>query len=283
MLIESTGRPTFSASRLDTWMKCPLQAKFQYVLKLPRRTNAAASFGKCIHHALEFYNKCGDLEASILVFLDVWDSPEKLDATPDEWPKGTSYGSYRQRGLEVLRTYHDVTKRDRRRVIAVEREFRVPFGDFDLHGFIDLVEMRKSKSGRDELRVIDYKTNNYAPKRGSLGLHTQFTVYSYVVTQPEFWFGNDDIVGLPDAEELWPIVQKLKPKPIWYHLATCREYPAGIRDDRDYMRLYRVCVEVDKAMRSGTYVPSVSGDSCVFCPYTDACGVRIGERPDDES
>lgn len=274
----------FSASRLSTWMTCPLQAKFQYEDKLPRRQSAAASFGVCIHHALEHYNKTGNLDSSLLLFIDNWENPEKLGVEPDEWPKGTSYGSYRQRGLEVLRSYHDKMRWAHREVIATEHQFLVPFGDFELYGFVDLVEMRKNSRGKDELRVIDYKTNKRQPNLTALKLNIQFTVYAYAASQSEFWFGSDETPPIENAELLWERTNGLKPKAVWYHLETSKDINAGVRDDNDFMRLYRACTEIYRAMRNEVYVPDISGDACTLCPYTVECGIPVisANGDDDE-
>ena len=81
----------FSASLISRWMTCPLQAKFSYVDDLPQLNNAAATYGTCVHAALEKYNMNGDVENAIEWFLYYWENPEELDSVPDVWPKRTSY------------------------------------------------------------------------------------------------------------------------------------------------------------------------------------------------
>jgi len=266
--MKTTPKPfRLSASKMDAWMKCPLAAKFQYVDRLPRKMNSAATFGVCIHHALKVYNDNDDLEQAIHAFETTWSNPEQLDAVPDTWNKRQTFGGMRERGVNILREYHESLKWEVREVVATEHEFLVPFGEFELHGFIDLVEIRKNERGVEELKVIDYKTNSAAPKVSALPFNVQFTTYVFAALQPEFW------LSLPKA--VWQRAHTLPVRGYWHQLNGGREYHVGVRDDDDFMRLYRVAREIQNAVDSGVYVPNISGDSCGFCSFHEPCGLPI--------
>src|SRR5690349_6129035 len=96
---QRSNHMRISASRLEVWMACPLQAKFQYLDKLPRRQHASATFGSAVHHALQKYNEGYTIEQAIDEFNYVWDNPELIDSVPDIWAKGTSLSSLRTRGI----------------------------------------------------------------------------------------------------------------------------------------------------------------------------------------
>lgn len=267
----------FRQSFLKQFMSCPLQAKFAHVDNLPGLQNAKASFGSCIHHALEIYNKTADLDASIEAFTKTWHSPELLGVEPQVWPKYTTYGGLRQRGIEILREYHAKQKWETRTVVAIEHRFLVPFGKHELEGTVDLIELKKSSAGKETLRVVDYKTNAKAPTRIELGVNIQFTVYEFASHQPEFWLGNGP--GFPpipfvDPEQL-DAVEELPRRCIWYQLMQNKELDAGKRGDLDYLRLYRACNEIEKSIESGVFVPDISGETCTFCPYVEPCGLPI--------
>lgn len=259
-------------------MTCPLQAHFKYDMKLPQRQNAKATFGSIIHHCLEKYHLGMDIDEVISLFLQLWAEPEKLRANlaPEYWPKYTTYASLKSKGVDILKEYHEKAKWDSStRRVAVEHPFLVPFGDHELHGFVDFVEIKKAGNGKRTLRVVDLKTAGSAPTKVSLRLNTQFTVYMYASEQPEFFLGNGPgFPALPNGEELWEECQRLPRKAIWYHLMTNKEIDAGPRDDGDYMRLYRVCNEIARAKELQVHVPKI-GDACVYCDYNDPCGVPI--------
>lgn len=264
----------FSASMLSTWMSCPLKAKFSYVEGLPQKQNAAASFGTCVHEALEQYNKSGNMEQAIARFLETWENPELLDVVPEVWPKRTSYGGFREIGVQILNEYQESTAWSKREMIASEHKFCVPLGDHLLSGIVDLIEYVPNK-----LKVVDYKGGSYRPNMNSLYLNVQMTTYWYASLQPEFWMGYDDGTGkyqpMENGEELYERFKKTKRSVIWHHLRANKEYNCGVRDDLDFMRLYRCCQEISKAIEHDVYVPNISGDSCMLCDHTSICAAFI--------
>jgi hypothetical protein len=268
----------FSASRLKTWMACPLQAKFKYIdHETGGKQNAKASFGTIIHHCLDIYNRTGNLEVALNTFKDLWHNPDKLGVTPEVWPKFTSYGSLRERGLLVLKQVHQSTKWDKREVITTEHRFHVPFGRHELNGVVDLLEVRKSGKGQSLLRVVDYKTNSRRPNMGELALDIQFTVYVYATMQREFWVGDGtpEYPGITNGEWLYETLLEVPRRAIWYHLWDAKEIDAGPREDDDFMRLYRLCEQVERAVTHEVFVPRI-GEACTLCDFANAqCPVRV--------
>jgi RecB family exonuclease len=272
-----------SASTIRSWMSCPLQAKFKTIEERPRKLNAKTSFGTCVHDALEFYNLTGDIDKAIERFKTTWENPELLKAKPDSWPKGTSFGQLKQKGIELLSLYHKKNIWDKRDIISAEHKFCVPFGDHELSGIVDLIEARKLSKKITELTIVDYKTAAKRPYGDDLRLDIQFTVYYYASLQPEFWIGYDDerYKGMPNGLELYEEFQDSPRKVVWYHLLDNKELDAGPRDEEDFGRLYRCVEEIAKAIDNDVYVPNISGSSCIWCDYTDICPVMI--PPFDET
>lgn len=268
-------------------MACPLQAKFASLEGGYTRQNARATFGSCVHYALETYNRTASVEEAQTAFKIVWSHPEKIGAEPDFWPKYMTFGGYRERGLTLIKEYHERVRWEKRDVVAEEHRFLVPFGDHELEGTVDLVEGRVNAKGTPLLRIVDYKTNSYAPRKEALLANTQFTTYIYASMQPEFWFGNGD--GFPpmgNAEWLFERYKDVPRRGIWYHLNTNKELDAGERTDQDFMRLYRVVQEIEKSIAADVFVPNISGDTCVFCDFHEKCGITIptpAEALDDDA
>lgn len=279
----------FSFSMLDSWMSCPLKAKFRYFDRLPSQQNAKASFGTCIHKALEYYNTSGDLKGAEELFKDYWTNPDKLNVEPDIWPRNTTFGGLMSAGLDVLRDHHTKNAWEKRQVLATEFEFIVPMGEHSLYGFVDLLEIKQSKTGKATVRLVDYKTNSKAPYQSNLRLNVQFTAYSYASTQPMFWMGGEldgkKTAGLPNGDMLFDLYKPYARRGIWYGLMQGREFDAGERDDADYLRMYRAMNEIAKAVDNDVFVPNISGDSCTFCDYVVECKLPIRPRdynPDTE-
>lgn len=271
-------------STLKVWMECPLQAKFKSIETLPYRQNGKASFGTVIHFCLQQYNQGLSIEATVDLFRDLWKNPERLGVEPDYWPKFTSYGQLREKGVEVLTGYHEKVKWESRQVIASEHRFLVPMGDHELEGTVDHIEIKKAGNGRRTFRVVDFKTNSRQPTKVDLRLNIQFTVYCYAAMQPEFWMGNgtEEYPGIPNGADLYDVITRMPMRGVWYHLWTGKEIDAGERDDGDYMRLYRLITEVEKAVKADVYVPNI-GESCIFCDFTANCNITIPNREELEA
>lgn len=123
----------FSASSMRSYMNCPLQAKFKHIERRPSLQHAKASFGTCIHDALEMYNNGTPVDECVERFKYTWENPEVLDVVPDIWPeRGAGFGALRNKGIEMLRTYDRINGFESRQVIGTEIEFIVPFGDHEL-------------------------------------------------------------------------------------------------------------------------------------------------------
>ena len=272
-----------SASRMQTWMTCPLQAKFQYIDHLPRSQSAAATFGSCVHKGLEVLCLTGKVDNAIAVFKDRWTNPERYNIAPETWPKGTTFGSYMGKGIAAIQAYHDKNKWMKHTLIASEHGFVVPFGDFELTGYVDMLDFAKDKSGRETVRITDFKTNARAPWVGALRLNIQFSIYDYASRQPEFWTGSGpDFPGIPNGEWLYETSKDMPRHNSWYGVMQGKEWDAGERDENDYLRLYRVAKEIEKAIEHDVFVPNISGDSCRFCPFIDPCKLPFDPRTDQE-
>lgn len=258
----------FSASMINTWMKCPQQAKFKEVLRLPEAQHAKTTFGTCVHDALELYNGCGDVGRAIERFKETWDDPAILNAEIDTWPQTTSWGELRERGIQSIMRFHDDNKWETRKIVANEHSFLVPFGDHTLSGFVDNIEIVGSGKNK-ELRIIDYKTSSFTPSHLELRMNVQFTIYIYASTQAEFW------TDIPDGERLFEELSNAPRRGVWYSLWHHRKVDVGIRNDLDLERLYRVMLEIERAKEHEVYVPNVSGSSCMWCAYTNLCAATI--------
>lgn len=279
----------FRQSTLKLWMGCPLQVKFRALDEGPQAENFKACFGTIIHYCLEHLNHDLDVDKAKATFEDLWHNPEKLGLNPTVMPKYTTYSGLRTKGLEILDGWAASYRWENRVLVATEHRFLVPFGRHELTGTVDLLEIRQNHKGVDLLRVCDWKTNTRKPSYTELALNIQFTAYTYATLQPEFWVGHDEVdedgtlmyPGLPDGAAWFDDLASMDRRSIWYHLWTGAELDAGSRGETDFARLYRVCEEIDRAVEADIYVPDISGETCIFCPYVKPCtGIEIPRGAD---
>lgn len=264
-----------SASLIKSFMKCPTQAYFNIVERVPQRQHAAASFGSAVHLALELYNNTKDVEAAVHCFLFAWDHPEEFDIEPQIWAPRTSFGAYRQKGIEIIRTYHENHQWVKREIIGTEVRFMVDFGDHQLSGMVDLLE---TPTDSTLLKVTDFKSG-YRPSANNLHLDIQFTTYMYAVQQKEFWCGHPDepdkYCGLENGEELFERFKSYDIEGYWYDLKKNKEYNVGPRTERDFARLLRCCDQIARAVELDVFVPDISGETCGVCSYNEICPVYL--------
>jgi len=266
----------FSPSMIKSFMRCPMQAKFNYIDGLPQKQGSAASFGTAVHLALELYNNTGDVEAAERCFTFAWDHPDHFGIKPEIWNRNTSYGQYRERGIEFVRAYHEETKWSEKNVIATEHRFCVPFRNHLISGIVDILETDKNSN---VLKIVDLKTG-YRPSSYNLSFDVQFTSYMWAATQKEFWTGfepeKEKYCGFENGEELFDRFSGSDIVGIWYDLRKAKSYEVGARTEEDYNRLHRCLDQIEKAVELQVFVPNISGDACGICSYQDVCPVYSG-------
>jgi len=260
----------FSASMIKNWMACPLQSHFKDVLKIDEPVHAKTVFGSCIHEALELYNITGDIKEAKEHFREVWVNPSKLKhpAEIGMWPPKMSWGELEVKGYEFLEKFHEECRWEKRKIVAAEHRFVVPFGEHILKGFVDCIEIVGSGSNK-ELRIIDYKTSSYRPTHLELRFDMQFTVYLYASMQPEFWD------SFPNGEELYERFKNYKRRGVWHAIWHNKTLDVGPREELDFMRMARVIKEIAHAEEMDVHVPDISGKSCIWCSYTDLCATTL--------
>ena len=271
----------FSPSMIKSFMRCPMQAKFNYIDKLPQKQGSAASFGTAVHLALELYNNCGDVEAAERCFTFAWDHPEDFDIAPEIWNRNTSYGQYRERGIEFIRAYHEESKWSEKEIIATEHRFCVPFRNHFISGIVDILETNKASN---VLKIVDLKTG-YRPSVFNLSFDVQFTSYIWAAQQREFWTGfepeKEKYSGFENGEELFDRFSGADIVGVWYDLRKAKEYEVGQRTAEDYNQLHRCLDQIEKAVELQVFIPNISGEACGICSYQDICPVYNGEPLED--
>ncbi|MFA6391006.1 MAG: ATP-dependent DNA helicase [Patescibacteria group bacterium] len=162
----------FSFSQLNSYKTCPLQYKYQYVLKIPTTSTAAESFGISIHQTLQkFYGE----------FMKNKKINEKdlLSIYKRNWiPIGYSTFDHQNRmkkeGEKILSSYFAKFHSNNLKVLALEKLFKIKISkDIFLTGKIDRVD----KLNKNEIEIIDYKTGK-KPVEREIMKSLQLSIYS---------------------------------------------------------------------------------------------------------
>jgi len=162
-----------SYSALETFKRCPLKFKFQYVDKIKTPKSKDALFGTLLHSALKILHEPGLIiptEEDILRFIsDKWDA--SIYSSEQE-----STLNFAQ-AIKIMKDYYAKNYPSQFTVLALETMFEVPLEiGAEKHlitGKIDRVD--KNEDGM--LEVIDYKTSKKMPSQEAVDKDLQLAVY----------------------------------------------------------------------------------------------------------
>jgi putative RecB family exonuclease len=183
--LYSEGRIMISASRLNSWISCPLRWHEVYVRGAPFRPSPAMIFGSATHIALERLHRDLWLERDIsvdelveLFWSELRARAEEIDLSPSEIEK------LGVQGKPLLELY--ISQYEQEKPVAVELDLTVPVvtedGEdlgADLHGFIDLLTA--------DGRIVDLKTSARSAGVFQQVIQTklQLDAYRYLLHQAE--------------------------------------------------------------------------------------------------
>lgn len=163
---------TYSYSQLESYKLCPLRYKYQYILRIPIPTNAAASYGATVHKALELFyqlhKKGADPTLNTLI-----------DLYHQSWiPIGYTSKAYEKRmkdeGKKLLTDFYTRHHNKNIQIVDLERWFRLKINTtVSIVGKIDRVD----RLSNNEIEIIDYKTGK-KPTLPELKKNLQLGIYA---------------------------------------------------------------------------------------------------------
>ena len=163
---------SYSYTQLETYKRCPLQYKYQYVLKIPTVQNAAISFGDTIHRTLQvFYtefitNKTVGLERMLEAFRISW--------IPLGYASVTHENRMKKEGNTMLTDFFMTFHSNRISILDIEKTFKIKINkSINVIGKIDRVDKNDSRT----IEIIDYKTGKI-PQKEELLKSLQLSIYT---------------------------------------------------------------------------------------------------------
>jgi len=264
--------PVYSHSRLDTYKKCPLKYKFQYVDHLRREERSIEAFlGSRVHEALEklyedLLHGKRDTKTELLVYFEEqWEKNWNAN-TVKIVRKEYSPNHYKSAGLECIQRYYDRhAPFDNDTTVAVERrlDFSLdPENQYRITGLID----RLVKTDDGIWEIHDYKTSGRLPSQKEVNEDPQLGLYQ---------------IGL---QQTWPEVQKVRL--IWHFLRFDTLLSSIQR--RDHLESLRAETMnlIDEIEATESFLPRESS-LCDWCDFQDLCPkkkhlFKIGALPAEQ-
>jgi DNA helicase-2/ATP-dependent DNA helicase PcrA len=236
----------FSYSQLESFKTCPLQYKYQYILKVPTQVNAAASFGDTIHRTLQqFYQEyiddhTLDLARMISIFNELW--------APIGYTSQAHEKKMKAEGELLLKKYFNQLHNNHVSIMGLEKLFKIRVNeDTFLTGKIDRVD-NLSNGG---IEIIDYKTGK-KPDEKELQKSLQLSIYALAAMDKGLYHKELEKVTLT-----------------FYYLQDASK----ISMQRTPEDIAKVKEEVEKTVaniRKNEFLPRV-GPWCNYCPFRMIC------------
>lgn len=236
----------FSFSQISQFVQCPLEYKYRYYLKLPLPGNHHLSFGSTIHNVLQKYMEAYQHSFS-MPQQDLFTKETEVELPPeellfelfekewiDDWYESPEQKeTYRQRGLQILKTFYSTTlekKKSGKPVspVLIEKAFSLKLGDknqYTFNGKIDradsgIVITQEDGTETTSLQIIDYKTSEKVPTKTDSEGVDQLRIYQWAceeylnmeVENLQYWYVYpNETVTVPKAapDELTLLKEKI--------------------------------------------------------------------------
>ena len=276
----------YSFTQLEGYKNCPLQYKFQYILRIPMSTGRPVfSYGQTMHGTLqEFYKRVVDrterkqvgmFEPSPLTPLpggEGRDTPRRVcttiskietiislkellkiydEAFIEEWYESDKQKEeYREKGRKSLRKfYNDLVEKGDNIIIPkfLEQGFTIKVGEYFLKGKIDRIDVMPDGS----CEIIDYKTGESKDEKDVK--KEQLYIYQIAATEA--------------------FNPKLNPTKLsFYYLDDNTSVSfLGKQEDLDKFR-EKMILQIEE-IRKNNFDPKPS-PLCKFCDFRDICEYR---------
>lgn len=254
----------FSFSQLAAFEKCPLQYKFNFILRVPVKGKAVFSFGKTMHNT--FYNflkqanennknkqsdlfgfkektlrqSRGELNDLIQIYEKNW---------IDEWYENKKQkDDYYKLGKKIIKDFYKEFLKNPPKILkindelALEMPFNLKIGGHTLYGVIDRIDEKEGG-----VAIIDYKTGK-AKEKLAPDDREQLLIYQIA------------------AEEVF----KIKPKElIYYYLEEGKKVSfLGTEKEKEKLK-EKIIQEIEEIKKSD--FEATPGWQCAFCDFKDIC------------
>lgn len=249
----------FSFSQIEAYNNCPLQYKFNFLLKIPVPQKAQLVFGRVMHNTLKDF--LSFLENGLGGQLDMFapasavPRPEfsALEAAFKKYWQDEGYenkqerDNYKKLGRQMLKNfYQDLEENGWPKIMSLEKAFQLKIGGFGFKGAIDRIDQLPDNS----LEVIDYKTGD-APSQFYYKQKRQLLLYKIAL---------EEILGTP--------VSRLT----FYYLkdGVKKSFSAT---DKDLDKVKAEIVETINKILDQKFPPQ-PGMLCKYCDFNNICEFR---------
>ena len=234
-----------SYSSFDTYNRCPLKYKLQYVdwVKVPLK--AEFFFGSLIHEVIQHALRRDPIIPGFNELIKFYESKWSEAAFADS----LEVKQYFELGRSMIKSFHENYKPGLRKVAACEKRFQIPLGKHVLSGVIDRVD--KLPYGAYEL--IDYKTGKTLPSQEEVDVDKQLGFYNLAATS------------------LWPEISEIK---LTLHYLKFNSFVSTNRMPSEMEEIKKEIIKTaDTIEKDKDYKPK-KNQYCPWCEYRHLCPLQ---------
>ncbi|MDP2917928.1 MAG: 3'-5' exonuclease, partial [bacterium] len=253
----------FSFSQFVAFSKCPLQYKFQFAIRIPKRGHYTFSFGQTMHkvmydlfHLLQ--NKEKIAQTDLFGFKNgqnndkeiSWETLKKIfeNAWIDDWyPNEKTQKEYKRAGLKQLKEFYQKHKGHWPKVLGIEKAFRLKIGEDAVIGRIDRID--EVEGG---VAIVDYKTGS-ARELKYLARENKEQLLLYQLSLQE--------------------VFNLEPKNLSFYYFENNQAISFLGKDKDLEKLKTRIAKIISRIKSADFTPT-PGFQCKYCDFKEICEYR---------
>lgn len=243
---EKYFQNSFSYTQLETYLRCPLQYKYHYILKIPTPPTAAIAFGDSIHKALQsFYlefvqDKSVGIKRLLKIFEKTW--------LPVGYASSSHELRMKKEGEKILEGYFKKYHDKRLDIMAIEKPFKIKVAkDIYVAGKIDRVNSLAGKN----IEIVDYKTGK-KPEEKELKKSLQLSIYAMAATDK----------GLYN--------RKLSEVVLSFHYLQDPIKVSFQKKQEELIETKEKIVDIVEKIRTNDFSPT-PGRWCDFCPFKMIC------------
>ena len=235
---------TLSATSIRTYQECPLQFKYDRILKVPKPRSQALALGDAVHRTIEQLAKAPGGSP---------DEAQALDELQSRWTPhdyGTRTGSEASlaRARAMVSRYVDWAHGSDNEAVDIEAKFRVKIGGIVFRGKIDRLE----KNGSGQYEIIDFKTGKTKETKRDIHTNLQLNIYA---------------MGVEELKHQLPAKASL----LYLEDGSSIDYAVTRGSVDEAAGLIEGMV---KRIRAGEFEPTPSKRACRFCSYNRICDAR---------
>lgn len=258
---DDQNRP-LSPSALKTYIRCPKQYEYSYVMGIKKKPEFRMAFGSSIHKGIETnyahkYLKKKDLKTADIQAVFAEDIKKRVKEEEVRIDKA-QLGAAVDEGVIILDKYQKEVAPSVQPVQPPEIELigEVPGLKRKLRGFVDLVADVKSGFGTVLRAVIrDTKTTTRMFTQEQTDTDIQLTIYAYLLKQ---------VKRIMPSKVQFDVIVRKQDNP------SCRSVTSN-RTLAHFARLEAQVQSIDKAIKAGIFYPTDNHQTCSWCGYADMC------------